>query len=143
MGYYSYIAVSNKNNKTMKGLGYYAMCKATKNLFQYEWGADDEFSIMNSDGDMVMKDPNEYEVLELFHSVASSEGNIEEEIIIEPKGRVLEWAEDDQPFYSAKAGAKAILTEDYTNKCEYVKVEFLDELANGQINGGYYREMFK
>lgn len=66
----------------MKQLGYYAMCKATKNLFQYEWGADDEFSIMNSDGDFVMKDPNKYEILEIFHSVASCclcEKSIEDE----------------------------------------------------------------
>jgi len=53
----------------MKKLGYYAMDK-DKNLFQYEWGADDEFSIMNCDGDFVMVDPNDYEVLEIFNSIA-------------------------------------------------------------------------
>jgi hypothetical protein len=48
----------------MERLGYYAKDK-DNNLFQYEWGANDEFYIMNSDGDMVMKDPKEYEILEI------------------------------------------------------------------------------
>jgi len=48
----------------MKQLGYYAKDK-DNNLFQYEWGADDEFHILNSDGDLVMRDPKEYEVLQL------------------------------------------------------------------------------
>jgi hypothetical protein len=52
----------------MKSLGYYAKDK-DNNLHQYEWGADDEFSILNSDGDYVMVDPNDYEILELFHSI--------------------------------------------------------------------------
>ena len=53
----------------MKRLGYYAMDK-DKNFFQYEWGANDEFYIMNSDGDMVMKDPNDYEIIEVGIFVA-------------------------------------------------------------------------
>ena len=48
----------------MKKLGYYAK-DSKNNLFQYEWGADDEFYILNSDGDMVMADPNKYQVLEI------------------------------------------------------------------------------
>lgn len=125
----------------MKQLGYYAMCKETKNLYQYEWGADDEFSIMNSDGDFVMADPNDYEVLEIGYFKAEE---IVEEIVevLLPKGTELEWAETSQ-YYNAKAGAKAILTEDYINNSEFVMVEFVDELANGQSKGGYYRDSFK
>ena len=48
----------------MKKLGYYAK-DSQNNLFQYELGADDEFYILNSDGDMVMTDPNKYEILEI------------------------------------------------------------------------------
>ena len=48
----------------MKKLGYYAK-DSRNNLFQYEWGADDEFYILNSDGDMVMDDPNKYEVFKI------------------------------------------------------------------------------
>jgi len=48
----------------MKKLGYYAK-DSQNNLFQYEWGADDEFYILNSDRDMVMADPNKYDVLEI------------------------------------------------------------------------------
>ena len=53
----------------MKKLGYYAMDK-NKNLFQYEWAADDEFYIMNNDGEFVMADPNDYEILEIGYFVA-------------------------------------------------------------------------
>ena len=48
----------------MKKLGYYAK-DLNGNLFQYEWAADNEFYIMNSDGDMVMTDPSKYELLEI------------------------------------------------------------------------------
>lgn len=54
----------------MERLGYYAMDK-DKNLFQYEWGANEEFYIMDSNGDLVMKDPKEYEILEVGYFVAS------------------------------------------------------------------------
>ena len=48
----------------MEKLGYYAK-DSQNNLYQYEWGADDEFYILNSDGDMVMSDPNKYIILEI------------------------------------------------------------------------------
>lgn len=48
----------------MKTLGYYAKDKDT-NLFQYEWGAGDEFYIQNCDGEMVHSNPDEYEVIQV------------------------------------------------------------------------------
>ncbi len=126
----------------MERLGYYAMDK-DKNLFQYEWGANDEFYIMDSNGDLVMKDPKEYEILEVGYFKVGK--FVEEEVneVILPKGTELEWVSNEQPYYNAKAGAKAILTEDYTSNDDFVIVEFVDELANGQNNGGYYRDSFK
>ena len=54
----------------MKRLGYYAKDK-DGNLFQYEWGAGDEFSILK-DGDYVMADPKEFEILEIGFFTADS-----------------------------------------------------------------------
>ena len=73
------------------------------------------------------------------------EENEVDTIVLLSKGTELEWAKENKMvgLYVAKAGAKAILTEDYTNKCKYIKVKFLDELANGQENGSYYRDSFK
>ena len=48
----------------MKQLGYYAKDKAN-NLHQFEWGANEEFSILNRDGDYEMVDPNDYEILNI------------------------------------------------------------------------------
>lgn len=53
----------------MTRLGYYAK-DSENNLFQYEWAAGDEFYIKNSDGDMVMADPDKYEVLEIGYFTA-------------------------------------------------------------------------
>ena len=52
------------NDRTIKQLGYYAK-DVNGNLYQFEWGAGDEFYIMNSNGDMVMDDPSKYEILEI------------------------------------------------------------------------------
>ena len=51
-------------NYAIVGIGYYAK-DVNGNLYQYEWGAGDEFYIMNSNGDMVMDDPSKYEILEV------------------------------------------------------------------------------
>lgn len=66
----------------------------------------------------------------------------EEPKVIWGKGTIIEWNESVK-YYSAKGGARARVTEDYTTLCEMVKVEFLDDLRNGQENGGYYGYMFK
>ncbi len=50
--------------ESIKQLGYYAK-DVNGNLYQFEWGAGDEFYIMNSNGDMVMDDPSKYEILEI------------------------------------------------------------------------------
>lgn len=73
--------------------------------------------------------------------------NVSRETLNEPKviwgkGTIIEWNESVK-YYSAKGGARARVTEDYTTLCEMVKVEFLDDLSNGQVNGGYYGYMFK
>lgn len=55
-----------------KNLGYYAMDK-DKNLYQFEWGADNTFYIANPLGDtlssqgqkMMKADPKEYEIIEV------------------------------------------------------------------------------
>ena len=57
------------NNKDMELLGYYAK-DLEGNLFKYEWGASDEFYIINSDGCLIMADPNEYEVLEIGYTIS-------------------------------------------------------------------------
>lgn len=57
-----------------KNLGYYAMDK-DKNLYQFEWDADDTFYIANplgtrisSLGQRMMKaDPKDFEILEIGH----------------------------------------------------------------------------
>jgi len=66
----------------------------------------------------------------------------EEPKVIWAKGTIIEWNETVK-YYSAKGGARARVTEDYTTLCETVKVEFLDDLRNGQENGGYFGYMFK
>lgn len=53
----------------MELLGYYAK-DSEGNLFKYEWGAGDEFYILNSDGCLIMADPNEYEVLEIGYTIS-------------------------------------------------------------------------
>lgn len=62
-------------------LGYYAKDK-DNNLHQYEWGADDEFSILNDDGDYVMVNPKDYKIVQL--------GIISEEVI-KVKEKVRKW----------------------------------------------------
>lgn len=70
----------------------------------------------------------------------------EEPKVLIPKDSILEWKEDVK-YYSAKGGAKARVIEDYTteheskNKC--IQIEWLDEKARGQENGGYSLEGFK
>ena len=70
----------------------------------------------------------------------------EEPKVLIPKGSILEWKEKTK-YHSAKGGAKAKVLQDYTTEHESndntIQVEWLDELANGQTNGGYYRENFK
>ena len=70
----------------------------------------------------------------------------EESKVLIPKGSIVEWEETIQ-YFNAKKGAKARVLEDYTTEHEsndkFIKVEWIDELANGQINGGYYLEKFK
>jgi len=54
----------------MKLLGYYAK-DLQGNLFKYEWGAGDEFYILNSDGCLIMVNPDKYEVLEIGYTLTN------------------------------------------------------------------------
>lgn len=56
----------------MKRLGYYAKDKEN-NLFKFEWGAGDEFSILNSDGEYVMACPLDYVIVEAGYFTADDE----------------------------------------------------------------------
>jgi hypothetical protein len=53
----------------------------------------------------------------------------------------------NSPNYSAKPGARAVVTRDYdTVHDEFICVEFLPEtrdLAGDQNDGGYYEDQFK
>ena len=55
----------------MKQLGYYAKDK-DNNLFQFEWGADNEFTILNSDGDYVMANPKDYDIVEIGYTTSDT-----------------------------------------------------------------------
>lgn len=70
----------------------------------------------------------------------------EEPKVLIPKGSIIEWGETIK-YFSAKKGAKARVLEDYTTEHESndktIQIEWIDELANGQDNGGYYLEKFK
>jgi hypothetical protein len=70
----------------------------------------------------------------------------EEPKVLIPKGSIVEWGETIK-FFSAIGGAKAIVLEDYTTEHESndkcINVEWLDDKANGQSNGGYHLDMFK
>ena len=62
--------------------------------------------------------------------------------VLIPKGSILKWRKEI-PYYSAKGGARAKVVQDYTTQSNYIYVEWIDEKANGQGNGGYDRNMFK
>ena len=71
-----------------------------------------------------------------------SEPKKEEPKVLIPKGSIVVW-DYSRKYYSAKGGAKAKVIEDYKEEDFYIKVEWLDERANNQENGGYERDMFK
>ena len=66
----------------------------------------------------------------------------EEPKVLIPKGSIIKWREEI-PYYSAKGGAKAKVVQDYTTETNFVFVEWIDELKNGQENGGYGRNNFE
>jgi hypothetical protein len=66
--------------------------------------------------------------------------------VLIPKDSIVEWSET-RKYYNANGGAKARVLEDYTTEHESndkcINVEWLDDKANGQSNGGYHLDMFK
>ena len=70
----------------------------------------------------------------------------EEPKVLIPKGTILEW-KATREYYNVKGGAKARVTKDWTINDESedntIDIVFIDELRNGQQNGGYFRWMFK
>jgi hypothetical protein len=87
------------------------------------------------------KEPIENNWYGLFKENVSRETKV-----LIPKGSIVEWRETIK-YFSAIGGAKAIVLEDYTTEHESndktIQVEWIDEKANGQSNGGYYLEKFK
>ena len=72
-----------------------------------------------------------------------SEPKKEESKVLIPKGSIVVW-DYSRKYYSVIGGAKAIVSEDYKEDDEYIKVEWVDdERRNGQGNGGYERDMFR
>ena len=69
----------------------------------------------------------------------------EEPKVLIPKDAIVVWKENVK-YYNVGGGAKARVTKDYTTDDEendkYIMVEFIDELRNGQENGGYDRDSF-
>jgi len=69
----------------------------------------------------------------------------EEPKVLIPKGTILEW-KATRDSYNVKGGAKARVTKDWTTYDESedntIDIEFIDELRNGQEQGGYFRWMF-
>jgi hypothetical protein len=69
----------------------------------------------------------------------------EEPKVLIPKGTILEW-KATMNSYNVKGGAKARVTKDWTINDESedntIDIEFIDELRNGQEQGGYFRWMF-
>jgi hypothetical protein len=65
--------------------------------------------------------------------------------VLIPKGTILEW-KATMNSYNVKGGAKARVTKDWTINDESedntIDIEFIDELRNGQEQGGYFRWMF-
>ncbi len=62
--------------------------------------------------------------------------------VLIPKGSIVIW-DYSRKYYSVKGGAKAIVSEDYKEDEETIKVEWIDGRRNNQENGGYFRDMFK
>ncbi len=87
--------------------------------------------------DLNDKEPIENNWYKLF-----DEPKKEEPKVLIPKGSILKWRKEI-PYYSAKGGAKAKLVHDYTTETNFVFVEWIDELKNGQENGGYDRNNFE
>lgn len=108
---------------------------------------NDHDSIMRGSHDIeIALDLNDKEVIENNWYGLFAEPKKEEPKVLIPKDSIVEWKEE-RNHYNVKGGAKARVTEDYTTEHESndkcILVEWLDEKANGQNNGGYYLEMFK
>lgn len=103
----------------------------------------DHDSILNGGNDItIVTDLNDIEPIVSNWYNLFEEPKKEKPKVIWGKGTIIEWNESVK-YYNAKGGARARVTEDYTTLCETVKVEFLDDLSNGQKNGGYFGYMFK
>jgi hypothetical protein len=104
----------------------------------------------NNDFELLQRSVNDIDIAIDLNDAEPIENNwyslfaepMEESNLIWEKGTIIEWNESVKN-YNAKGGARARVTEDYTTLSEMVNVEFLDDLSNGQVNGGYYGYMFK
>jgi hypothetical protein len=104
-------------------------------------GVDDIDSVLDLEDDRCIGD-NWYD---LFEPKKEKQKKEKPKVLI-PKDSILEWVET-RKFYNVIGGAKARVTEDYTTEDKSndlcIQVEWLDEKANGQENGGYLLGMFK
>lgn len=66
--------------------------------------------------------------------------NIQDRICLK-EGDIITW-NDSVGGYNAHEGAKARVVRDFHRKDEYVVIEWIDNIANGQNNGNYYINMF-
>ena len=64
----------------------------------------------------------------------------DDEVLI-PAGTKGVWIMKGGTYYSARFGARVEVEFDYTGE-DTISVKFLDELANGQMNGGYFFDYF-
>lgn len=135
------VCIEKSAEEINKAIGRYT--ERVDNNETFVMSVTDHDSIMRGSHDIeIALDFNDNEPIENNWYGLFEEPKKEEPKVLIPKGAILEWKETIK-YYSAKKGARARVTEDYTTLCDLVKVEFLDDLSNGQVNGGYYGYMFK
>ena len=108
---------------------------------------NDHDSIMRGSHDInIAMDLNDSEPIENNWYSLFAEPKKEEPKVVIPKGTILEW-KATRDSYNVKGGAKARVTKDWTTYDESedntIDIEFIDELRNGQEQGGYFRHYLK
>ncbi len=128
----------SKTNKDIRDILFNSQLKIGKAI------GYDELEVMErsvNDIDIAI-DLNDNEPMENNWYNLFEEPKKEEPKVLIPKGSIIKWRKEI-PYYSAKGGAKAKLVHDYTTETNFIFVEWIDELKNGQENGGYDRNNFE
>jgi hypothetical protein len=139
------VCIEKSAEEINKAIGRYT--ERVDNNETFVMSITDHDSIMRGSHDIeIALDLNDKEVIENNWYGLFEEPKKGEPKVLIPKGSIVEWEETIQ-YFSAKKGAKARVLVDYTTEHEsndkVIEVEWLDELANGQTNGGYYLDKFK